>query len=61
MTTDDTFALDIAWDEGKDLPSLVGPFTTREEAEKWAELNTPNGVANVRRLAWPYLRANPAT
>lgn len=55
-TDDDAFALDIAWDEGVNLPSLVGPFPTRAEAETWARLNIPNGVANVRALAWPYQR-----
>lgn len=48
--------LDIAWDEGVDLPSLVGPFDTAEEAVQWAKLNTPNGVAIVRPLSYPYLR-----
>lgn len=59
-TNDDTFALDIEWGR-PGLPSLVGPFKDRAEADQWAKLNIPNGSFNVRPLAWPYLRANPAT
>jgi hypothetical protein len=60
MTTlDDTYLLDITW-EKPGLPPLVGPFSTRAEANQWAALNIPNGSFEVRPLAWPYLRSNPA-
>ena len=51
----DHFALEIEWAEG-DLPALVGPFVTREEASDWAALNVPNGSWECRPLAHPYLR-----
>ncbi|MFV8173779.1 hypothetical protein [Mycolicibacterium peregrinum] len=59
-TTDDTFILDITWDR-PGLPSLVGTFKDRNEAQRWASLNIPNGSYEIRLLAWPYLRSNPAT
>ena len=51
----DTYVLDVTWDR-PGLPSLVGPFPHREEAEAWAGLNVPNGSWEVRPLAWPCYR-----
>lgn len=63
MTNDDVFALDIEWSsqDRPGLPQLVGPFATHLEARQWAKLNAARAVWTVRTLAWPYLRANPAT
>jgi hypothetical protein len=50
----DTYALDIDWGRA-DLPTLVGPFGTRLEAEEWAKLNIrAGGTWDVRVLAYPY-------
>lgn len=59
-TNDDTFALDIEWSSENmpDLPALVGPFDSYNEAEQWAKLNTGRSIYSVRTLGWPYLRAN---
>lgn len=51
MTT--TYVLEIEWND-VDLPRLVGPFTTRDEAEQFAAVNIPNGTWNVAPLAYPY-------
>lgn len=55
------YILEIEWDRpSSDLPALpprVGPFETRAEARKWAELNIPNGSWSAVPIAWPYLRA----
>lgn len=50
----DKYVLDIEWDEGIDLPSLVGPFATRAEADDWYRLNVPNGTGLTRALSYPY-------
>lgn len=47
----DKYVLEIEWDEGGDLPSLVGPFDTRDEALRWFESNVPNGTGEARPLA----------
>lgn len=49
------YALDIKWAEGA-LPTLVGPFDSRAEADEWARLNVPNGTSVVRTLARPYMQ-----
>jgi hypothetical protein len=50
---DMTYVLQIEW-EVPDMPSLVGPFDSRREAEDWAALNIPNGTWNVAPLAFPH-------
>lgn len=55
MASNDSFILDITWHEDVKLPSLVGPFLTREEADQWATLNIPNGSFEIAPLAYPYL------
>ncbi|MDD4865628.1 MAG: hypothetical protein PHQ28_00365 [Mycobacterium sp.] len=62
-TNDDTYALDIEWSSENlpNLPTLVGPFASRNEAEQWAKLNAGRSTCNIRTLSWPYLRSNPAT
>ena len=50
------YALEIEWSV-PNMPSLVGPFETRTEADEWAALNIPNGSWNVAPLTYPYLRA----
>ena len=50
----DKFVLEIIWDAEAMLPKLVGPFESRDEAQKWAQLNIPNGSWNVAPLAYPY-------
>jgi hypothetical protein len=52
----DSYVLLIEWDEGVNLPSLVGPFEDPLEAQEWARLNIPNGSWNVAPLAYPYMR-----
>lgn len=47
------YALDIKWAEGA-LPTLVGPFRSRSEADQWARVNAPNGSSVVRVIADPY-------
>lgn len=54
--SDDTFILEITWDDAPHLPRLVGPFSSRDEAHTWAGLNIPNGSFEVQPLAYPYLR-----
>ncbi|AKU15760.1 hypothetical protein [Luteipulveratus mongoliensis] len=50
------YALTIIWSDtaAPDLPTLVGPFYARSEAEKWGRLNVPNGSYLVAHLAQPY-------
>jgi hypothetical protein len=47
------YALEIQW-QVPGLPSLIGPFFSRAEAEGWAALNVANGSWEVRPLAGPY-------
>lgn len=57
MSAAEQYVLEIEWVE-VDLPNLVGPFASREEAHEWAWLNIiPNGSWEVAPLAWPYLRS----
>lgn len=51
-----THILEVAWNEGINLPAFIGPFESAEEATEWATLNTPNGVGIVHELAYPYYR-----
>lgn len=57
---ENTFLLDIEWDrpspDSPKLPSLVGPFATRAEAQEWARLNIGSGSWECRPLAYPYYR-----
>lgn len=58
----ESFVLDVAWDRESSsspvMPPLVGPFQTREEADKWAALNiTGNASWAVLPLSFPYLVA----
>lgn len=50
------FILDITWEDAPNLPRLVGPFDTRDEADQWAKLNIPNGSFEICPLSYPYLR-----
>ena len=54
MKHKDQVALLIEWDEGVDLPSIVGPFGDVREAAQWATLNIPNGTWEFRALSYPY-------
>lgn len=54
MKQTDQVALLIDWEEGVDLPSVVGPFSNVREAAEWARLNIPNGTWEFRALAPPY-------
>jgi hypothetical protein len=49
----ETFVLEIEWDQ-PGLPSLVGPFATRQEATEWGALNVASGTWGVCPLAFPY-------
>lgn len=54
------YVVEIDWagdKAGRDLPRLVGPFPTRNEADEWCRLNIHNGESNVAPLAYPYLKA----
>lgn len=57
---DEQYALEIEW-SAPDLPSLVGPFPTREEAEQWAQLNIPNGSWLTAPLTYPYAQDRHST
>jgi hypothetical protein len=58
MTTNTTtYALDIAWQTGIQLPNLMGPFDTDTEARQWAQLNVFDRAAwQLRHLTYPYLQ-----
>jgi hypothetical protein len=60
MTDQDQYVLEIEWDrpspDSPKLPSLVGPFISREQAWEWASLNIPNGSSECRPLAFPFAR-----
>jgi hypothetical protein len=64
MNTDayHAYVLEIEWSRERStdpaLPPLVGPFSTRTEAQEWAALNIPNGSWNVAPLAYPYYRSD---
>lgn len=49
-----TYVLEIDWVDGVDLPCLVGPFTSRDEAVEWGQRNIPNGEWGVSQLTYPY-------
>jgi len=53
MPNHTTYVLEIEWDQ-PGLPALVGPFSSRTEAEEWGRLNIPNGTWNVAPLATPH-------
>lgn len=55
----DPYVLDCEWPDGVDLPTLVGPFSTAEEAVEWRDLNVTRGArATLRVLTYPYLRSH---
>ena len=56
MSANDSFILEIEWEDAPQLPNLVGPFKTRKEADEWAKLKISNGSWTVAPLAYPYLR-----
>lgn len=47
------FFLEIEW-EVSSMPRFVGPFDSKAEAARFAELNVPNGAWLVARLSNPY-------
>jgi len=49
--------LDIQWDV-PGMPTLVGPFDTEAEADRWAVMNIPNGSWEIRPLGRPYARTS---
>ena len=57
MKNRDRVALLVDWEEGVDLPSVIGPFGDVREAAKWAKQNIPNGTWEYRVIAYPYLRS----
>lgn len=50
-----TYAIEIEWSEPA-MPSLVGPFDTREDASRWAESKIKNGAWLVTPLTSPYFQ-----
>lgn len=56
MNEYESYFLDITWDR-EGMPSHVGPFATRVEADEWAALSIPNGSWEVVPLSWPYMVA----
>jgi hypothetical protein len=48
--------IEITWHDDTDLPTLLGPFARREEADEWVALNVRNGSADIRQLTYPYLQ-----
>ena len=55
----DPFVIYVEWDV-PGLPSPVGPFETREEAQQWGDLNIPNGTWQIHPLTYPYMRTRQA-
>lgn len=53
----DACILDIHWrsDNAPNLPRMIGPFTTQDEAVQWAQLNARRSLWQVHPLAFPYL------
>jgi hypothetical protein len=59
---DTTYALDIEWEYGIQLPRLLGPFSTETEAQQWAELNVGDrATLRLRQLTYPYLQGPHCT
>lgn len=56
----DKWIVEIEWPRPSDLvhlPTLVGPFDSRGEADEWVSLNVPNGSTDIRQLTYPYLHS----
>lgn len=63
MSGREQYVIDVMWQiehpdsRAASLPNLIGPFTSRQEAEEWGRLNIPNGEWAIDPLAWPWMEA----